>query len=253
MRTQLLAGLACLTMAAAQAAADDASHAREIIDHAIKEAGGRQALARYQKPFRQEFKNKRLVGNSPGGDSTTRVTTWLPDKLRAETAKPGFNRPAVGIVFDGKQGLGRGVSGAAGQLEVNDRPMGPEEIAAYGKLLYAQWVATLLPLDDKAFELSALDEIMLDERPAVGVKVSHAERPDVRLYFDKEAMTLVKLVYQVNETRQAAQTFDDFAELDGLVYPSKIIMWSGGKPATERQMTKFDFLDEVGDETFEKF
>lgn len=252
MRTRLCAALACLTITAAHAKADDARSIREIIDRAIEEAGGRHALANYKKPFRQEFKNKQLVG-SLTGESNTRVTTWLPGKLRAETTRPGANRPAVGIVFDGKQGLGRGVSGSAGQWKVNDRPMGPEEIAAYGKLLYAQWVATLLPLDDRAFELSVLDEIMLDERPAVGVKVSHADRPDVQLYFDKQAMTLVKLVYQVNETRQAVQTFDDFAELEGLVYPRKIIWWSGGQPATERHMTKFGFLDEVDDQTFEKF
>ena len=252
MRTQLCAALACLAITAAHAAAGDAGSARDVIDRAIEAAGGRQALARYKKPFRQEFKNQQLVG-SLTGKSATRVATWLPDKLRAETTRPGANAPAVGIVFDGKQGLGRGVSGSAGQWKVNDRPMGAEEIAAYGKLLYAQWVATLLPLDDKAFELSALDEIMLDERPAVGVKVSHADRPDVQLYFDKEAMTVVKLVYQVNETRQAVQTFDDFAELDGLVYPRKIIMWSGDQPAVERQMTKFEFLDDVDDQTFEKF
>lgn len=252
MRTQLCAALACLTIASAQAKAEDAGSAREVIDRAMEAAGGRQALARYKQPFRQEFKNKQLVG-SLTGESKTRVTTWLPDKLRAETTQPGANRPAVGIVFDGKQGLARGVSGSAGQLKINDRAMGPEEVAGWGKLLYAQWVATLLPLDDKAFKLSALDEIILDDRPAVGVKVSHADRPDVQLYFDKEAMTLVKLVYQVNETRQAVQTFDDFTELDGLVYPRKIITWSGGKPAAERQMNKFEFLDEVGDRTFEQF
>ena len=252
MRTQLCTALACLAIASAQAKADDAGSAPEIIDRAIEAAGGRQALAHYKQPFRQEFKNNQLVG-SLTGESKTHVTTWLPDKLRAETTRPGANAPAVGIVFDGKQGQGRGVSGSAGKWKINDRAIGPEEIAGWGNLLYAQWVATLLPLDDKAFKLSVLEEIMLDERPAVGVKVSHADRPDVQLYFDKEAMTLVKLVYQVNETRQAVQTFDDFTELDGLVYPRKIIMWSGGKPAAERQMTKFEFLDEVGDQTFEKF
>jgi hypothetical protein len=41
--------------------------------------------------------------------------------------------------------------------------------------------------------------------------------------------------------------------LDGLVYPRKIITWSGGKPAAERQMTKFEFLNEVDDRTFQNF
>jgi hypothetical protein len=118
-------------------------------------------------------------------------------------------------------------------------------------LLYARWLATLLPLDDAEFQLTQLDEIMLDERPAVGVKVAHKDRPDVRLYFDKDAMTLVKLAREFNG-RLFEETYDDFAELDGLVYPRKIVQYALGNKFTEMETTEFRFLDEVDEAIFEK-
>jgi hypothetical protein len=261
MRAHVLAALACAVAAvvAAGSRAAEAKTPREIIEDAIFEAGGREALARYGKPYRQEFKVKstgvrNFGGNAPMAESKGRMTIWFPDKLRAETTRNlGGQAATVGVVFDGKQGMGRGVSGGGGRLEYNDRPLGEAEMEGYRKLLYAQWIATLLPLDDKAFELSELDETQLDERPAIGVRVSRKDRPEVQLYFDKESMMLVKLVWRPNDTTEAEQRFDDFAELDGLVYPRKISSFNNGKFSGERQVTEFEFLDKVEGETFEKF
>jgi hypothetical protein len=108
-----------------------------------------------------------------------------------------------------------------------------------------------LPLDDGEFQLTPLDEIVLDERSAVGVKVSHHDRPDVRLYFDKEAMTLVRLSREVGG-RSLEFTYDDFAELDGLVYPKKIVHSVNGKKSVEMETTEFKFLDEVDETIFEE-
>lgn len=256
MRAQYPATLACAAILAAAGGlwAEETKKPREIIDQAIIEAGGRETLARYKQPFRQEFEPQGRGADNAAEKPKIRITTWLPDKLRIEnTRNRGGQAVTVGAVLNGKQGWGRGASGAVGKIKVVDRPMDAVEMAGYGKMLYAQWVATLLPLDDKAFELSGLDEIMLDERPAIGVKVSHADRPEVRLYFDKESLMLVKLAWQLNDTDWAESVFDDFAESDGLVYPRKITSYSNGKPSFERQLTKFEFLDKVEDGTFEKF
>lgn len=254
MRVQIVAALTWAAIAATGGLrAAEAKKPHEIIDQAIVEAGGREALARYKQPFRQKFDIVKMGGNA-AAKSKSRTTTRLPDKLRAETdSMIGGQAATVGVVLNGKQGWGRGVSGAAGRLKVNNHPMGPAEIEGWGKMLYAQWVATLLPLDDKAFELSGLDEIILEARPAIGVKVSHTDRPEVRLYFDKESMMLVKLAWQPNETAWTELVFDDFAESDGLAYPRKIKSFTDGKQTLERQLTEFEFLDKVEDGTFEKF
>ncbi|HEV7226559.1 MAG TPA: hypothetical protein VGN42_27885 [Pirellulales bacterium] len=255
MKAHVLAILTCAVVAATGGVrGEEAKKPREIIDRAIVEAGGRDALARYKQPFRQEFEPRGPSAGNAAEKPKIRITTWLPDKLRIEnTRSRGGQAVTVGAVLNGKQGSGRGVAGSPGQMKYNHRTMGAAEMAGYEKLLYAHWVATLLPLDDKMFELSGLDEIAVDERPAVGVKVSRADRPEVRLYFDKESMMLVKLAWQPNETAWTELVFDDFAESDGLAYPRKITSYTDGKQTSERQLTEFEFLDKVEDGTFEKF
>ena len=253
MKAHVLAALACAA-AASGLKADEARDLRTIIDQAIAEAGGREALARYKKPFRQEFKTIDPSGYGAVRDPNGRLTILLPDKLRQESASTIRGQAvALGSVFNGKQGFERGAGGPPGRLQIQHRTMGAAEIKGHRNRLYAQWVSTLLPLDDAAFEFGGLEEIGLDERPAFGVRVSRAERPDVRLYFDKETMMLVKLSWRPNETVEAAQVFDDFAELDGLAYPRKITFFLNGKPVNERHVTEFEFLDKVEDGTFEKF
>ena len=234
-----VAATAWLVAGAAAEEAESAA-ARKIIDRAIEAAGGREALKRYEKPFQLERKGKSFVGGDV--DFTLTSTTWLPDKLRTdqESIRNGQKTP-FGIRFNGEKGF---------YLPAMN------EMAAVGlrgnrDLLYGQWVATLLPLDDPQFELTALDEVMLEGRSVVGVKISCKDRPDVRLYFDKEAMTLVKLARQFND-RLFEERYDDFAELEGLVYPKKIVQYANGNKFVEMETVGFKFLDKVDDAIFEQ-
>lgn len=226
----------------AGAAAEEAESAaaRKIIDRAIEAAGGREALKRYEKPFQLERKGKSFVGGDV--DFTLTSTTWLPDKIRTdqESIRNG-QKTSFGIRFNGEKGF----------LLPAKREMQELGLRNMRDLLYSYRLATFLPLDDPQFKLAALDEIMLDGRAAIGVKVSCEDRPDVRLYFDKDAMTLVKLVREFNGNL-SEQVYDDFAELDGLVYPKKVVQYSDGKKITEMETTEFKFLDKVDDAIFEQ-
>jgi len=215
--------------------------ARKIIDRAIEAAGGREVLKRYEKPFYMKRQGKAL-GGTGWEDFTIKVTTWLPDKLRTdqELTRHGKKTP-FGIRFNGEKGFH--VPGT--------REMDASALRNMRELLYSQWLATLLPLDDPQFKLTALDEIMLDGRPAVGVNISCEDRPAVRLYFDKEAMTLVKHSREFNG-RLFEETYDDFAELDGLVYPKRIVQYANGKKFVEMSTAEFKFLDEVDEAIFEQ-
>jgi hypothetical protein len=73
----------------------------------------------------------------------------------------------------------------------------------------------------------------------------------VELYFDKDAMTLVKQVIDYNG-RLSERYYDDFAELDGLVYPKKLVHYVAGNKVTEMETAEFKFLDEVDEAIFEK-
>ncbi|HEX5446435.1 MAG TPA: hypothetical protein VFW87_21635, partial [Pirellulales bacterium] len=183
--------------------AADQADARMIIDQAIEAMGGREALAQYQKPVQYEYKGKAL-GGSGWADLTMKVTAVLPEKFATEQESLNRGKKApFAIQFNGKEIWTNGVG------PITDAT----RVAGYRDKLYAEWLATLLPLDDRAFQLATMDETMIGGRSALGVKVSHADRPDVRLYFDKVNFTLVKFSRQM-QAGEFDETYDDFAELD---------------------------------------
>jgi hypothetical protein len=240
--------VAATTWFGAGAAAEEAESeaARKIIDRAIEAAGGREALKRYEKPFYMVRKGKAL-GGTGWGEFTIKVTTWLPEKdsIDQESTFNGKTK-SLGSRFNGEKGWQIGYSSRGGTTEMNAMA-----VESTRTRLYFDWVNTLLPLDDAQFRLTLLDEIMVDERPAVGVKVSRMNQKDVELYFDKDAMTLVKQVIDYNG-RLSERYYDDFAELDGLVYPKKLVHYVTGNKVTEMETTEFKFLDEADEAIFEK-
>src|SRR5262249_15342290 len=71
--------------------------------------------------------------------------------------------------------------------------VGPEELKLMEAGLQEAYARGLLPLlRDGKFTLAALPETQIRGRPAVGVKASYPNRPDVSLWFDRETNLLVK-------------------------------------------------------------
>jgi hypothetical protein len=71
---------------------------------------------------------------------------------------------------------------------------------------HAGWVATLAPLKDaKRFTLATLGEIKVEDKPALGVKVSRQGPRDVDLYFDKRSGLLVRTEWPASRTTSPGQ------------------------------------------------
>lgn len=249
-----------IVLAAGAASADEQADARVIVDKAIDFAGGREALARYEQPFVRQIDASVIGANGPE-PAQIKQTTWLPDGLRSEQtttrkSEQGQNLSSTYlIVFDGNKGWTR-YEPPPGTRLLNPANAGTQEMSAVGtrvqrEQLYAQRLTTLLPLDDKAFHLSTVAEIVVDGRAAAGVNIAHEDRPDVQLYFDKETFAPVKLSAKVND-RDFEQFYDDYGDLDGLVYPRKIVTFGAGKKLVEMRITELKFVDAVDDDTFDK-
>jgi hypothetical protein len=225
---------------------DDPAAARAVIDRAIEAAGGPESLAKYERPFVIERKGK-VVGRGRTQQFTQRITKWLPNRIRTEQRVTADGPVTFGFVFNGTKGwtmnLGKVVE------------MNAAAVAMQRDGLYKDWVATLAPLTDAAFRLSIEEEIILEKRPALGVKVSQKDRPDTRLYFDKETFALVKLVQQVNETSTYEDVYaDEYGEVDGVVYPKRITVYlkgAAGQTQMEMEITKFEFIDPPAEDYFD--
>jgi hypothetical protein len=200
---------------------DDPGEALELIDKAIEAAGGREALANYAKPFVLKRKTKAYGTIRGTGESTRQTTRWFPDRFRTESPIPQDGEPSEIItVFNGRSGKSRGF----GPGGIRVRQLDAIQTQQVRDDIYAEWVATLLPLRCDGFRLSPIEEIVLEGRPSASVMISRKDRPDIRLYFDKETFVLTKLA-RTSQGHKGIQSlnhlYDDYAELDGLVYPRK--------------------------------
>src|SRR5205823_4959970 len=150
----------------------DQPEARAIIDRAIQATGGEAALT----------KNAAATWNETG--TFYGMGDGLPYKGAYASQPPAKFKMAIENVFT------MIVNGDKGW--VNGMDMTAEQLSEMKENNYAGWVATLVPLKDKAFKLTAIGESKVGDQPAVGVKVTHDGHRDVKLYFNKDGGLLVR-------------------------------------------------------------
>ena len=149
------------------------------------------------------------------------------------------------------------IAGDKGWLRVNEsvEEMDKDALAAAHDEIYAAWVTTLLPLKEKEFTLAPLGESKVGDRAAVGVKVTHADRPEVALFFDKDKGWLLRAEYAVKVGPAKAKQevfYDDYQDRDGLKRPKKTTVKRGGKVLRRERGQEFKTLDKADPKAFEK-
>jgi len=223
---------------ASLALADDA--AKSIIEKAIKAHGGAENLAKLK--VRQEKTETKYDKMST---FTMDSLIQLPD--RAKYAARGSNWTFIEVINGDK--IWTDADGKPGETTAEQLKHGKE-------LLHENYVVTLAPLlKDKRFKLSPLTEIKVNDRPALGVKVTAKDHADVDLYFDKDTGLLVK--------SEATRPFDgqdivmstvysEYKETDGLKWPRRKVDYWDGKQVRESEITELRFLDKIDDSEFAK-
>lgn len=243
---QLLCGLlvaGVFVLPASHAQVDDT--AKAIVEKAIKAHGGADKLAKLQ--LRQE---KAKFTRDIGGQSLT-VTTdsllSLPDRVKATTEADG-QRPASTTIISGAKGW----ASVAGQT----RELSAEQVKIQKERLLGDYLLTLTPLlKDKNLTLSPLGEIKVNDRPALGVKVSAKDQKDLDVYFDKESGLLVKSVMRVAFRMQEVDGdtfYGEYKELEGLKWPMKAVQYRDGIRFGETEITELRLLDRIDDSAFTK-
>lgn len=198
---------------------------RAIIDKAIQAAGGEEKLA----------KNKALTWKEKGTFSgqgaaqpyTGTYEVQWPDQFRME----------IQGVFTLVLNDDKGWYSEGGQTH----EMNKEQLAQQKETQFASWVTTLLPVKDKAFELSSSGESKVGNRPVVGIKVTHKGHNDIKLFFDKDNWLLLRTEYRYKDARTGKEvemviTGSDFKEFGGLKFPTKVEMKRDGKKFVEAEM-----------------
>lgn len=196
----------------------DDAEARAIIDRAIKAHGGADKLSQF-KAVSAKWIGKHKVENMFYWDAVRVVTYEMPDKIRLdfEVENPKGGKFAFSRVVHGKKGWQGSVRGT--------RDLKEAEVAQISDELYAHWLASVAPLKDKGFEFSLVGNVSVDDKDAVGVRVSCQGRPDVNLFFDSKTGLVIKSERRAkdpgtNQEYTAESIYREHKAFQGVMWPT---------------------------------
>ncbi len=223
--TLVLAGvLAGLSVDPSLLWAGPREEALALIDKAIKAHGGAAGMTKLQNCTRTGEGVMFVSGQEqPFTDS---LTLSLPDRLKHTVDID--RRAKVVNVLNGDQGWT--LTGGT----VNAMPM--ELRQEFLEELYIWSLASLVPLTKGGYNLAPVDEIKVNDRPALGVRVVTKGRPEARLYFDRDNQLLVKVVRQARLAGVPVEkeyVFRAYRDFDGVRLPTRSVETLGGQKFSE--------------------
>jgi hypothetical protein len=225
------------------ARADDKLDPRAIIDKAIKAAGGEDKLAQFKS---ETFREKgTYYGMGDGLPYTGAYSVQWPDHFRMEIEGVFI------LVVAGDKGWMKGDKGAMALTE--------KQLMREKRNLYGGYVATLLPLKDKSYTLTAVPDAKIGDKPALAVRVTRKDSPEVTLFFDKETGLLGKVEQMVlpSEDAEAKEVkqetlLSEYKEFEGCKIPTKVIARRNGKVYVEAEMTDIKPVKKFDEKVFAK-
>jgi hypothetical protein len=246
MRNSLIASLIGVLVLTAGVRADD--DAKAILTKAIKAHGGEEAKGKYKAG---QTKAKGKVEVLGGLEFTQESSFMLPDKFK-ETVDMEVMGQKLHVVtlFDGTK-----VTIEANGKEV---PVDDKIKDTIKDTLYAMKVGNLAALvKEKGFELSALGEVKVEGKPAVGILVKSKGQKDVSLYFNKETNLLAKVEHRTLDPMSGNEITEEriiteYGKSDGVPIPKKMTINHDGNKFMELEITETKRLEKLEDSEFAK-
>jgi hypothetical protein len=221
---------------------------RLIVEKAIQAHGGEANISKLRTMRIKVEGTTDLVPGQPNLPLTVEDTWQMPDRYKTSSMfqLQGQKLTQTQVIVGDK-----GWIQSNGQTQ--DLPR--EAVAEMKEQKYAEDLDRLGFLKEKNIELSVLDEIKVDGKPAVGVLVKSKGHRDVKLYFDTISGLLVKREHRLldpSSGKDALQevVFAGYQEKDGLKLYKKIVGYRDGKKIIEANVTEIEFFEKLGDKVF---
>jgi hypothetical protein len=231
--------------------ADEAEEAKKILDKAIKAMGGADKLTKLPAV---SWKGKGMVQVEGLKIDLTDEWSAQGDRLfrwRVEVTMDGQSESGVLVINKDKGWVKGDNSDKVRDMPKDDLRMLQNEFRVI------RLVERLVPLKDKAYQLSPLGEIKIKDRAAVGIKVKHKDRPEVDLFFDKETSLPVRAELRVKERKDGPEVlhtywFGEYKAVQGVKHFTKASLRRDDKPAIDLELTEIDLHEKLDDNTFDK-
>jgi hypothetical protein len=204
----------------------DADHAKALVTKAIAASGGAAKVALLQAGACKAKAN--IQDNGQQINFALDVTWQGWDQYRVTVAADfnGMAKNAVLVINGGK------VWAKTDDKQTEEAPK--QDVPMITGMLQALRMPHMLPaLLDKDFKLAPLGEIKIGDRAALGVTVTHKDRQDVSLFFDKENGLPAKSEIHLTDPRGKEITFEflyqDYKETNGLKHCTRVNAKAAGK------------------------
>jgi hypothetical protein len=245
MRKVLLFAVCVLAASAGRATAQ--GDPKAVIEKAIQAHGGAEKLEKY-KAVHTKGKGTLELFNMQI-EFTTEAHAQRPDKFKSVMEMNlGGMKISMTQMYNGEK---FSINQNGMEVPLNDAMKNEVK-----EQVYAERIGDLLFLNDKDIKLSALPEIQVNGKPAVGVKVSSAGHRDINLYFDKQSGLLVKTegktldamtMQEINQEK----FYSDYKDFDGIKRPTKVVVNRDGKKFMEVEVTELKNLEKLDDSVFQ--
>jgi hypothetical protein len=240
----------CLALVAPYSArSDDQADMKAVVDKAIKAAGG-QAKLKKLKAMTWKGKGTFTAGKQEVTftiDASIQGAKQAKLDLHAEHNGQSFE---AGLVINGDKGWFKGPKG----VEVITKELLAFLKNDFGALRLAQM---LVPLKDKGCKLSALGEVKIGDKPALGIKVTRKGHADVDVYFDKKTHLPVKCTIKGKEDGNGQEKtheffLSEFKDAGGVKHFTKVLFKRDDKKMMEVELSDIETVDKHDAELFAK-
>jgi len=244
----LLAAAGCLLLAGRVAGAEDET--RAVIDKAVKAHGGLEKIEKFRKSATR-MRGKGTVHTFGGFEITLEGFSQdgnSKEVIEGEVAGQKFNQT---VLLDGKK-LHLFINGKEYKLDEKRADALAREQA------HQEEVTGLVFADKKTgYKLSPLGEIKVNDKPAVGVRISSEGYRDINLFFDKASGLLVKtetrtIDVQSGDEKTEEKLLSDYKETEGVQRPGKVVVLRDGKKLLTLQVEDVKVVDKFDKAFFTK-
>lgn len=240
----IAAVVACGIVGTLRAEGDKSATA--VIDKAIKALGGEEKL-RAIKAASWKGKGTLTYGGQDNEISST-TTIRVPGQFRQDfEAEVMSNKVTGSTVLSGDKGWRKFNEDVS---ELDKDAIANERLNIYAQLLPH---SILLLKSDRVKVVTAPEE-KVDDKPAVGLKVTMPSGKDMTIYFDKESGLPVKYTAMIKgfmgDEAQQETFLSKYKAIDGVQKATRIEVKRGGDKFLAYDVLEFKILKEVDPKTF---
>ncbi|HBH52707.1 MAG TPA: hypothetical protein DDY91_12540 [Planctomycetaceae bacterium] len=194
------------------AVAQEPANLTQVIDEAIRAAGGAEKLNRLGA---QSWQARMKIHEGPEVRTVeAKYAVQWPDKLRSDLVG------AYTLIRNGDKGwLQQGKT-------VMD--LSVDQLLFLKEDMHVNWLRTLVPLRNKGMRYQTVPPIEVDDRATIGVRVSSPGHRDVVFFFDKETHDVVKtetrsrVLGEEGELANIESFYSGFEKVAGTRVPTRV-------------------------------